>query len=89
MAFETALENMRYGYACSELLRRSRIHGVYPHLELQPPSRADLRFIWRICFSGLARPEMAAPVSAAQQHVRQRCRLVDRTREARQAGRPR
>lgn len=46
MVLETVLENMRYGYACSELLRRSRIHGEYPHLELKPPSRADLRYVW-------------------------------------------
>jgi len=47
MVLETALENMRYGYAASELLRRSRIDGVYPHLELEPPSRGDLRYVWR------------------------------------------
>jgi hypothetical protein len=46
MVLETVLENMRYGYAASELLRRSRIDGVYPHLELKPPSRADLRYVW-------------------------------------------
>jgi len=46
MALEIVLENMRYGYAGSELLRRSWIDGVYPHLELRPPSRADLRYVW-------------------------------------------
>jgi hypothetical protein len=47
MALETVLENMRYGYAASELLLRSRIDGVYPDLKLKPPSRADLRYVWR------------------------------------------
>ena len=46
MVLETVLENMRYGYAASELLLRSRIGGVYPDLELIPPSRADLRYVW-------------------------------------------
>ena len=46
MAMETILENMRCGYAAAELLRRSRVDGVYPHLELRPPSRADLRYVW-------------------------------------------
>lgn len=46
MVLETVLENMRYGYAASELLRRSRIDDVYPHLKLKPPSRADLRYVW-------------------------------------------
>jgi len=46
MVLETVLENMRFGYAASELLRRSRIEGVYPHLELRPPARADLRYVW-------------------------------------------
>jgi len=46
MVLETVLENMRYGYAASELLRRSQVDGVYPHLELKPPSRADLRYVW-------------------------------------------
>ncbi|HAM56083.1 MAG TPA: hypothetical protein DCQ64_12030 [Candidatus Rokubacteria bacterium] len=46
MALEIVLENMRYGYACSELLRRSRVGGVYPYLELTPPSRTDLRYVW-------------------------------------------
>lgn len=48
MALETILENMRYGYAASELLRRSRVHGVYPRLALEPPSRTDLRFVWLV-----------------------------------------
>jgi hypothetical protein len=46
MALETVLENMRYGYAASELLRRTRIDGAYPDLKLIPPSRADLRYVW-------------------------------------------
>jgi hypothetical protein len=46
MVLETVLENMRYGYAAAELLRRSRVEGVYPHLELKPPSRTDLRYVW-------------------------------------------
>jgi len=46
MVLETVLENMRYGYAASDLLRRSRMDGVYPHLEFRPPSRADLRYVW-------------------------------------------
>jgi hypothetical protein len=46
MALETVLENMRYGYAASDLLRRSRIEGTYPHFEPIPPSRADLRYVW-------------------------------------------
>ena len=46
MVLETVLENMRLGYAASELIRRSRIDGVYPDLELRPPSQADLRYVW-------------------------------------------
>jgi hypothetical protein len=46
MALETILENMRYGYAASELLRRSQVHGVYPRLALEPPARSDPRFVW-------------------------------------------
>jgi len=46
MVLETVRENMRYGYAASELLRGSRIDGVYPHLKLNPPSRTDLRYVW-------------------------------------------
>jgi hypothetical protein len=46
MALEIVLQNMRYGYACSELLCRSRIGGVYPYFELTPPTRADLRYVW-------------------------------------------
>jgi hypothetical protein len=40
------LQNMRYGYACSELLRRSRVTGVYPSFALAPPSPTGLRYVW-------------------------------------------
>ena len=46
MALEVLLENMRNGYAASEILLRSRVTGVYPSLSLTPPSRADLRYVW-------------------------------------------
>jgi len=45
-ALEILVENMRYGYACSELLRRSRVTGVFPALTLEPPSSDDGHFIW-------------------------------------------
>ena len=46
MALDILVENMQYGYACSELLRRNRVSGVFPALTLERPSSEDTRFIW-------------------------------------------
>lgn len=46
MVLEILLENMRLGYACSELLRRSRVFGNPPAFQLVPPSPEDGRYIW-------------------------------------------